>query len=118
MATKEKYKKLKDQYTAEKSSTVWSSSYTQEAHEKYQQQHKEYENEQQEREAIQSKPEATESLLDGTPIVKRFQFSPSILGTRGDFSFVKLAKEISTGQEYAIKETSSIYFISKSPLDY
>jgi hypothetical protein len=74
---KEERKKTRDQYTREKSSTVWASSYNTEFQNKYKQQQEEYEQEQHERE-LNSQQQARVINLDDTPVTKDFKLGSLI----------------------------------------
>jgi len=98
-STREVYKQVREQYTREKPSAVWSSSYSKELMEKYQKQLEEYEKEKQEHEKSVSKQDIDVASLKD--LTKKYTIG-SALG-RGDFTTVMRAKNNSTGVEYACK---------------
>lgn len=96
--TKEKYKKLREQYSHQNRGDVWSSGYNKEVQDKYKQQQREYEEEQAARENQLKK---SEIKLEGTPLAEKYEIG-EVLG-RGPFSVVKKGKSKSSGKEVAIK---------------
>jgi len=96
--TKEVQKKIREQYTREKTGSVWASSYNKEISVKYEAQQKEYEEELRARENASVE---SEIKIDGTPVAAAYDIG-GILG-RGDFTVVKKVKSKNDGKEYALK---------------
>jgi len=96
--TKEIQKKIREQYTREKTGSVWASSYNKEISGKYEAQQKEYE---EERRARESAVGESTVKLEGSPVTANYDLG-TLLG-RGDFTTVKLAKNKKDGKEYALK---------------
>jgi hypothetical protein len=94
-------KKTKDQYTREKPSAIWSSSYNTEFQSKYQQQQEDFEKEQQEREQQLGKEEQIQFIFSNAPFLKEFKIG-SFLGGNG-ISFVHAVTEIESGKKFALK---------------
>lgn len=80
--TKEIQQKMKELYTREKTSAVWSSGYNKEVEEKYVQQQKEYEQELLLREKQLQEATEADVSLDGTPVADAYTLG-SVLGRSG-----------------------------------
>jgi len=102
--TKEKYRKVAEEYSHEKSSNVWSSNYSKEFEGKYRKQQEDYEHELCEREEqLKQQGLFKEAKLEEIGQLTTKYTITEELGSRSDFVVVKRAKENSTGKEYAVK---------------